>query len=74
MYSINKKNKMFYSELVDALREFVETGNHNLLLERIEFYETNEKLIKQLNEKYLIRVLESENDVINFEVSLNSFL
>jgi hypothetical protein len=65
---------MFNQEISNALQEFVEQGNKKLLLERIEFYNSIEITIKKLNEKYLIRILDSELDSVQFEISLNSFL
>jgi hypothetical protein len=65
---------MFNQEISNALQEFVEQGNKKLLLERIEFYNSIEITINKLNEKYLIRILDSELDSVQFEISLNSFL
>ena len=74
MYSSNTKTLMFNQEISNALQEFVEQGNKKLLSERIEFYNSIEITIKKLNEKYLIRILDSELDSVQFEISLNSFL
>ena len=74
MYSCNKKNLFFNKEISTALMQFVEQENKEILLERIKFYDEMEELIKKNNTKYFIRILESEFDSVQFEISLNSFL
>ena len=74
MYKCNSTNNIFHNEIETSLLYFVEHGDKEKLLNRIKFYSEMEEIIKKYNTNYFIRILDSNLDSVEFEISLDYFL
>lgn len=74
MYLINSAREYFQIELEGVFNDYEKNKDKTILNRRVNFYNVMGKIVKSINEQYLLEVEQIDLDTIQIKVTCNNFL